>query len=164
MVPNPGAATPGDSALDRLTRQPWAFVILCLPMAILAGFLMMVLAGAELLRSIDVAQNGAAARGKVTYIAHGKGSSRAVDVLFQPADGSNVTFRSSFQGTLEVGDEVPVLFLPAEPKKARIDSVLELWGAPAFMGGFAMMMAFGPIVFLYARRKDWMAMLGRLKT
>lgn len=58
-------------------------------------------------------------------------------VRFSAADGIEVTFRSS-TGTNppahRVGDKVPVLYEPADPQHAEIDSFVDVWLAPLIVG------------------------------
>lgn len=61
-------------------------------------------------------------------------------VRFQTADGAVIEFRSrvgSSPPSYQVGDEVPVLYRPENPRDARIESFVDLYLAGTILGGIA---------------------------
>ncbi len=76
-------------------------------------------------------ERGLHAHGVVEGVSNHKGPASA-EVEFQAKDGSVVVFRTSFQGVLQQGDEVSVVYLPEHPKTARVEGFQEMWGAVIF--------------------------------
>jgi hypothetical protein len=77
-------------------------------------------------------------------------------VGFKTLDGEKHTFTSSVGSnppSYEEGEQVEVLYLPGEPKSARINSFFSLWGGPLILGGIgSVFFAVGAVIWLVGRR------------
>jgi uncharacterized protein DUF3592 len=81
-------------------------------------------------------------------------------VRFITAKGESVEFTSSVGSNpagFDIGEHVTVLYDPSDPQGARIDSFVQLWFVPLFLGGFGLVLATAgggvSIVFLRWSRK-----------
>lgn len=94
----------------------------------------------ELLRSRD-------SDGDVTYRPHVRFTTLAGDTLeFTSTMGSN-------PAAFDVGERVVVIYNPASPRDARIDSFFQLWFAPLLLGGMGIVFtAVGCLAFQAGRR------------
>jgi hypothetical protein len=104
-----------------------------------------------LLRSRKLLRYGVRTQGTVTRLIE------AVDdgqdspmVSFAPASGAGagavVTFRVKLaDGSLNLGDVVPVLYDPKDPKRAIIAESKHLWAGPLLMGGVGVMLCLSAV-------------------
>lgn len=90
----------------------------------------------------QVATQGVRTEGTVTGFYKNRGNVSA-EVTFEPKKGPPVTFRSFRAGSLEEGDSVPVIYVADRPKRARIDSPLEIWGSFILLTGGGLVLALG---------------------
>lgn len=117
----------------------WGFLV--------GGCLMLAGAGAFALRARAFVARAATAEGTVVDLVGGaSGNSTAwyPVIAFETADRRSVRFRSA-AGTnppaYAPGEPVRVLYDPANPKDARIDSKFMIWGAPSGLGAFGVIFA-----------------------
>jgi hypothetical protein len=90
----------------------------------------------------QIAASGVRTEGTVTGFYKNRGNVYA-EVTFEPKKGAPVIFRSFRAGSLEEGDSVPVIYLADRPKRARIDSPLEMWGSVMLLTGSGLLLAVG---------------------
>ena len=121
--------------------------------------------------ALDLTMRGRATTGTVTSIVRdiivsptpiGVRPRRAIyahpAVQFEPVGGEPITLTHTSSGTYRVGQVVPVLYDPTDPRRAVINSVSNLWVGPglAMTGGAAILLlslwghplAMGAVVFL----------------
>lgn len=79
-------------------------------------------------------------------------------VTFKTSKGEAVEFTSSSgsnPASFSVGEEVPILYLPAKPQEAKIKGFFSLWGAAAIVGGIgSVFFLVGIIILLVAKLKN----------
>ena len=90
---------------------------------------------------------------KVSYDRDGdRSESYAPDVRFRAADGKDYEFTDSISSSKkkEIGSQVDVLYKPADPSDARIDSVARRWLFPGIFGGVGALMVLIAVGLLIA--------------
>jgi hypothetical protein len=126
-------------------------LILLWLLLLVAGFFLLRLSVSRASTSIHLKREGAAGPGHVTgsVTTTGKGGKTmyAPIVDFVTLAGEKITFQSSMYrpSPLPPGKPLTVLYQPANPHEARIDSFGELWGLPlvTFAGGLMLVVAGG---------------------
>jgi hypothetical protein len=123
-----------------------ALILLCV------GFALALIAGVIALRTESFINRSEATEGVVTELvpvsAHNSDSSSSSSTTYAPVfafttnDGRHLTVRSdsaSNPPSFEVGDKVAVLYDPAAPVNARIDTFGQLWLMPIICGGVGLL-------------------------
>ncbi|MFJ6748060.1 MULTISPECIES: DUF3592 domain-containing protein [unclassified Streptomyces] len=121
--------------------------------AVLLGLMAMGVAVREVamhrrLRRVGIHVQGVVVRHEVH--SSGESRSRHAVVNFVDADGAPHEYRSALSGTgkLPVGRQVPMIYLPGAPKKARIDISSRRRAAIAIPAGFGMVFTAVGILWL----------------
>jgi hypothetical protein len=115
----------------------------------IAGLAMLAGAGATYMSSRNFLNISSAAEGVVTdlVLSHSSSSRSGVyhpKVSFQTEAGENIEFNSSFGSnppSYNKGDRVKVLYDPANPNHASINSFFSLWFAPLLLSGMGILFA-----------------------
>lgn len=96
-----------------------------------------------------------AATGTVTGLVNDNGY-KYPQIQYTPANTNTITFQANYSSRSEpynVGDKVPLLYDPANPKSARIDSFASLWAVPVTLAGIgALLLAVWGVLELIQRR------------
>ncbi|WP_157894793.1 DUF3592 domain-containing protein [Streptantibioticus cattleyicolor] len=105
---------------------------------VLLGLTVIGIAVYEIALQCRLRREGVRVRGVVvrhTVSSTGETRSRHAVVGFVDADGTSHEYRSALSGTgkLPVGGEVPMIYLPGAPAKARIDIASRRWGQVAVL-------------------------------
>ncbi|MGY0022808.1 DUF3592 domain-containing protein [Streptomyces sp. cg35] len=119
--------------------------------------------------SVSLAVSGKHAEGTVVHMewssgtssgssrkSRGSGPSAHPVVLFTPAGGESVTFRSSAGSNppaYDVGDRVDVLYRADDPEDAQIDGFLSMWLLPLIFSGIGLVILAIATAFAVARRR-----------
>lgn len=134
------------------------------------GLGLLAIGGYLLFDSRAFLSDAAATSGTVISLVESDEGGYAPIVSFVTGDGESFVLRSNVysEGWKErQGDIVTVLYDPADPKKAKIDSLFQLWGATLIISGVGVVFSgvglgiFGYRVFA-RRRRQWLLSHGRL--
>jgi hypothetical protein len=97
-------------------------------------------------RSKNLLANGIKTEGTVIDLIGRRGSKGGTtytpQVGFKAMDGREITFMGhvgSNPPSFQVGQIVPVVYLPNNPEKAAINAFWDLWGAATIIGGMGVM-------------------------
>jgi hypothetical protein len=107
----------------------------------LSGLLLLGLALAFAYPSWQLLRHGERASGTVIGLPDGSSTSNASQIVVEYAVGDDIyTITSSVatSSVLRMGDEVTVLYDPAEPADGTVEGFLELWFVPMLLGIFAL--------------------------
>ena len=133
-----------------------------------AGLVFAGVTAALALRESRFAATALRAQGEVVAL-RADGSGYRPEVRYTDAAGQVQQFlagTSSDPPGYAVGEPVPVLYAPADPRTARIDSFVQRWLLPAIFGGFALLwlgIGLAPLAWraLQRRRHRWLLAHGR---
>ena len=93
--------------------------------------------------------------GLVVDIDHGAKGSKWAVYAFHTRDGQSITARDLFQmyfKRLDKGEEIPVLYLPSNPKIVTADLGAWNWQGPAiFLFGFVFLLTAGILILKYRK-------------
>ena len=102
--------------------------------ALLIGLILVVCAAFAFSSRLDFVRSSVVTEGKVIRLNHGE---HHPEVAFVNQAGERTSFPASFI-TADVGDTVPVRYVPAMPREtAEIDNFMNIWFEPVLLGVFA---------------------------